>query len=483
MSNHATGTIGSFIKGSSFLVLSNVCLKAINFFLLPLYTKNLTPEMIGISDSITTFTGILFPILVMGLDSAFSAFYFDKDDSNRSEKVFSTLTRVFILIGFIPILLFPLSPFLSTLLFKTKEYAYIVAFSLASVSFNLWYLPFSLELRLENKMMLFGLSNVIASLSMVLLNILFVSIMHFGAASLVLSMALVHVEMTLVLVLMVRKKPHKEYFDKHLLKEMIRFALPLIPMTVMVWILTLSDRYVLLYFHGSEAVGLYGIGLRFTNLLNVVISAVAMAYTTFAFGSKDDENAKKKYYYIFNVESFFLLAFSFTVALFGSQIINLMTSEAYWTAYKPLRDLMFAQSVYAMTTIVGYGIYFQKKSVLSLIAVTVGAALNLGLNFVLIPKYGIAAAALTTLIGYVTYYVLVLLFSKRVYPCDYGEIRVGIVTVFLYFVCMFTEEWPLQYKLVVWFVCAFVVIFVFRKVFSFVISFAKRNMSKSEDLK
>ncbi len=478
MSNHATGTIGSFIKGSSFLVLSNVCLKAINFFLLPLYTKNLTPEMIGISDSITTFTGILFPILVMGLDSAFSAFYFDKDDLNRSEKVFSTLTRVFIIVGLIPVMLMPLSPFISNLLFKTRMYAYIVAFSLVSVSFNLWYLPFSLELRLKNKMMLFGLSNVIASLSLVALNILFVSVLHFGAASLVLSTALVHMETTVLLLLMVKKIPHKENFDRQLLKEMLKFALPLIPMTIMVWILTLSDRYVLLYFHGSEAVGLYGIGLRFTNLLNVVVSAVAMAYTTFAFSSKDDENAKEKYYYVFNVESFLLLAFSFTVALFGNQIIHVMTSEAYWTAYKPLRDLMFAQSIYAMTTIVGYGIYFQKKSGYSLLSVSAGAILNLTLNFILIPKYGIIAAAFTTLIGYSLHYALTLFFSKRLYPCYYGELRVGIVTIMLYLICMVSEELPLLYKAIIWLLCAIATMYVFKDIVSKVIDYSKSLFKK-----
>ena len=78
MAEKSSSKIGSFIKGSTILVLSNMCLKAINFFLLPLYTDNLTTEMLGVSDSITNLTGILLPLLTMGLDSAFSAFYFAK---------------------------------------------------------------------------------------------------------------------------------------------------------------------------------------------------------------------------------------------------------------------------------------------------------------------------------------------------------------------------------------------------------------------
>ncbi len=482
MPGNLSSKISSFIKGSTVLVLSNVCLKAISFFLLPLYTNNLTPEMIGVSDSVTTLTGVILPLLTMGLDSAFSAFYFDKSDQDRSEKVFHTLTWTFILIGLIPILMTGLSSVLSNVLFQTDEYAYIIGFALVSISFNLGYLPYSLELRLENRMFLFGLSNVIGSISMILLNILFVSVLHLGAPSMVLSTTIVHAEMIFILLIMVRDLPSKKYFDKGLLKRMVKFAVPLIPTTVMMWVLTFSDRYVLLYYHGSESVGIYGIGLRFTSLLNVVISAISMAYTTFAFSSKDDSNAKEMYYYIYNIESFILLAGSFTIGVFGKEIIQIMTTDAYATAYQPIRDLMFAQSIYAMATIIGYGIYFEKKSIYSFYAVTAGAVLNLGLNFALIPKYGIVAAAFTTLLGYLLHYIITMFFSKKVYPCNYGEIKVGIVMFALYFICMLSEELPLMYKLGIWVVCILGATILFKSILLYFISFIKSELhSKGEN--
>ena len=84
-----------FLKGSSILVISNVCLKAMNFFLLPLYTKHLSTDQLGISDSISNLTSLLFPILTLGLDSAFSAFYFEKKDPDRGKRVYSTLSVTF----------------------------------------------------------------------------------------------------------------------------------------------------------------------------------------------------------------------------------------------------------------------------------------------------------------------------------------------------------------------------------------------------
>lgn len=464
--------LSGFLKGSAILVVSNVFLKAINFLLLPLYTSKLTPAMLGISDTITTLTGIVFPILVMGLDSAFSAFYFEKDEENRSAKVFHTLTWTFCVLGMIPLLLMLASGGISELLFHTRDYSYIVRFALASVSFNLWFLPYSLELRLKNRMFLYGLANVIASVSMMLLNILFVAVLQMGEVALVLSTFLVHVEQLLIFMLIVKQTPKREFYDQTLLKNMLRFAIPLVPMTILTWVLTLSDRYILLHYHGTGAVGLYGIGLRFTNLLNVVISAVAMAYTTFAFSSKDDEGAKRYYYYVFNVESFLLLGISFTIALFGKEIVLLLDS-AYVTAYQPLQDLMFAQALYAMTTIVSYGIYFKKKSVYSLISVAAAAGLNLGLNFLLIPKYGIRAAALTTLLGFLLNFLLTLYFSERVYPCEYGQGKMALTAASLYAIAFLLKETSAWIKLIAWIAAAIGAVFLYRGVLIRVITYIK----------
>lgn len=464
--------VSSFIKGSSILVLSNVCLKAINFFLLPLYTNHLTPSMIGISDSITTLTGIILPLLTMGLDSAFSAFYFDRNDPERAQKVFSTLTWTFRIIGCIPLLMMAAARSISDLLFHTAEYSYIIRFALISVLFQLWYLTYSLELRLKNRMFLYGLANIIVSLTMVILNIIFVSVLQFGAFSLVLSTMIVNAENFLILLIFVKTKPGKRWFDKALLKQMLRFAVPLIPMTLMVWVLSLSDRYVLLYYHGDSEVGLYGIGLRFTNLMNVVISAVAMAYTTFAFSSKEDKNSKRQYYYIYNIESFLLLGIAFTAGLFGKEIIGLMAAASYGQSYLALRDLMFSQVFYAMTSLVGYGIYFEKKSVYSLIAVSAGAVLNLGLNFILIPKNGIAAAAFTTLLGYALNYFLTLYFSEKLYPCAYGQRRVLTSFLILYAACFAGAEAAWWIKSMIWAVCFAGMVIAYRDLIKVVAGYA-----------
>lgn len=462
-----------FVQGSIFLVISNIFIKAINFFLLPLYTRNLTPSMLGVSDSITTFTGILFPILVLGLDSAYSAFYFDRMDINRDKKVFSTLGITFFLLGLIPLLMCALSMPLSSLIFKTDKYSMEMMAALIGVTLNLWYLPFSLELRLKNQMGRFGLVSIMSSLTMVLLNILFVSVLKLGEMSLILSTTIVAGEQLVLFGLLTKAIPEKKYYSDKLFREMIRFALPLIPSVLMGWVLSLSDRYILLYYHGDVSVGLYGVGARFVTLLNVVINAITTAYTTFAFGSKDDKNVQQKYYYIFNAVTLILIVIAFTVAVFSREIILIMTDAAYESSYVIIRDLMFGQVLYAMSTIVSYGIIFKKKSVYSLLSVSSGAIINLGLNFILIPQYGLAAAAITTLIGYFISLIVCYCFSEKLYPCEYGMKRVMLTCVVAYAISLMFQESAWQIRLIIWAICCIGIAVWYRDIVRIIMQFLK----------
>ncbi len=455
--------LSEFLKGSSILVISNVCLKAMNFFLLPLYTKYLSTDQLGISDSITTLTGFLLPVFTLGLDSAFSAFYFDKKDPERGKKVFSTLAFTFLFLGMAALVCSGFSGLLSRLLFHSEEYRWLILAAFGSMAINLWYMPYSLELRLKNRMFAFGVANVSASFTMILLNILFVAVLKMGEQALILSSLLANVLQLILLIFFVHTGPKRKDGDRELLGKMLRYSLPLVPMSALNWVLSLSDRYVLLAYHGEGIVGVYGIALRFVTVLNVIISAVSMAYTTFAFQAKDSENAKKQYYQVFQVEALLLMGISFTVTLFGPEVIDLMSSDpAYLGASDALRDLLFAQTVFALSGIVGYGINFAKKSGFYLLAVAAGAGANFLLNLWLIPEYGMKAAAATTLIGYLIVFILVYVFSERLYPCRYGLVRVAGTMGVLYGLTILTADMALWVRALVFAGAAAGTCFIFR---------------------
>ncbi|MEE3382996.1 MAG: hypothetical protein VZR08_03415, partial [Anaerovoracaceae bacterium] len=112
-------TLKDFVKGSAILTVANVILKAMNFFLLPLYTAYLAPADIGISDTVTNMMSFIYPLLVLGFDSAFSAFYFQKGDDLRSRKVYRIVRQVTLLSSIFMVIVIALSGNISKWLFET----------------------------------------------------------------------------------------------------------------------------------------------------------------------------------------------------------------------------------------------------------------------------------------------------------------------------------------------------------------------------
>ena len=173
----------AFLKGSVVLTIANVCTKAINFVLLPLYTKYLTPEQLGVSDSITTITSLIFPVLVLGLDSAYSAFYFDENTCRHKRAVFSSILLILLVTSILPIISVLFANEISILLFNNSRYSIAVILALLGMSCNLWYLPFSIYLRVENRMTAFAIINVVASVTMIVSNIITVYALNMGASA------------------------------------------------------------------------------------------------------------------------------------------------------------------------------------------------------------------------------------------------------------------------------------------------------------
>ncbi len=449
-----SANIKEFAKGSSILVASNIALKAIQFFLLPLYTEYLSPAELGISDTITSFTSFLFPLLVMAFDSAFSAYFYEEDGKEYTNRVFNTVFFFLLIQGFIPIIMAFGSGIISQVLFGTSDYSVGIILALLSVSTNLWYLSFALLTRMENRMRTFALINVFSSTTMILLNILFVSILKWGYMALLASSCIVNGLQIVLYLITCKVTISRNYIDRPLFKKMFKYAVPLIPMTVSTWILNMSDRYMLLYFSGEAEVGIYGIGSRFITVLSVVISGISTAYTSFAFKSHRDEDAKEMFSDVVNILFVFLAGICTTVALFGKEIIYIMTSSEYHSSYLLLPSMMFSQLAYALYTFTGYGIAFKKKPKYYFYSVTAGALLNVILNVFLLPEMGAVGAALTTLIGTVLMLGISYYFSNKLYPCNYGILKIAFVFLALYIITIIFRNVALPIKIGVWCIAA-----------------------------
>jgi len=80
--------------------------------------------------------------------------------------------------------------------------------------------------------------------------------------------------------------------DVQLLKEMLRYSLPLVPNGLMWWIMNVSDRYMLTFFLGYSATGLYSVSAKFPTIISLLYGIFFQAWQLSAmqeFGKEDFE--------------------------------------------------------------------------------------------------------------------------------------------------------------------------------------------------
>ena len=463
MKSSNSGEIKNFAYNSIILTVSNVILKAANFLFLPLYTRYLTPAELGISDTITNFTAFILPLLVCGFDSAFSVFYFDKEDSDRYKKVFNTVQFLMMRISWLTLVFVLLARPISVFLFGNVDYIVAIDVALLGMAFNIWMLAYSLHIRMQGRMAVIGVVNIITSLIMLLLNVFFVVVMKMGYFSLILSTTIAHAVQLILFLLTGHIKLEKQYYDKVLLQKMFKYALPMLPITIVNWVLSLSDRYIVLFYCGESAVGLYGIAQRFVTVLNIVVSSVTTAFTTFAFVNICNKDADEKYIKILNYVYLLLIIIVFSISCFAETIIRIMTDESYYTSYLLLQPLMFGQLCYCVSTIIGYGFAYVKKSNYFIIPSSVAAILNLALNILFIPKYGTYAATITTFVGYLAMMYITYLCANRLYPCKYEIRKISIVLFLEYMLARAVRDQNLVLQVIAWIAGLSIIIMVFWK--------------------
>src|SRR3954451_19618426 len=153
--------------------------------------------------------------------------------------------------------------------------------------------------------------------------------------------------------------------------------------------------------------------------------AFRTAWPAFAYSIEDDREAKRTYAFVLT----YLLAFSSWVALALGALApwwtRLLTGDpSYQRAEQAVGLLAFAGAIYAGYTVLAIGSGRARKTQLNWVVTGAGAAANIGLNFWLIPRWGMVGAAISTLAAYVVLFVGMTLYAQRVYPVSYQWRRV-----------------------------------------------------------
>ncbi len=416
-SNTLIFTVGKFVS------------KLIVIFMLPFYTSYLTSAEYSTADLITNLCNLLIPMACLGVSEGI---FRGAAAKNVDKESFFTNGALLMIIGSAAFL--ALSPILS-LFDYFDEYIWLII--LYVLSSNL-HSVCSQYICAIGKTKLFAGQGVLNTLLTVLLNILFLVGFKMGINGYVLSVVLADFLSTLFLIFTARLYrafiPKK--IDGEIIKELLRFCLPLIPSTVFWWITGVSDRYMVAYFCSDELNGLYAAAYKIPTLLTYVVIIFNDAWKLSAVAEAENREECARFYSgVFKYYIAVMFAGGAVLAV-GAQIFaKILFAESYFSAWLFIPILSAATVFTALDTFLGSAYFTVKKTGMSFWTSLVGAALNIALNIILIPNDGAfggaVGASIATYISYFAVFIIRAVTMHRFIPFKMYPVRLAINTVLI----------------------------------------------------
>jgi O-antigen/teichoic acid export membrane protein len=218
-------------------------------------------------------------------------------------------------------------------------------------------------------------------------------------------------------------------FSRDLLREMNHFGLPLVPSALALWAINFIDRIFIAQYKGQAEVGVYSVAVRISSAVVFLMIAFRLAWPAFAYSIDDDREAKRTYSFVLTYLLFLCSWISLALGVLAPWLVHLLArGPGFARAADAVALLCFAATAYAGYTVVAIGIGRARQTQFNWVVSGIAAAVNIGLNFALIPPFGMIGAAVSTLAAYLTLFVGMVLNSSRVYPVDYQWRRVATLT-------------------------------------------------------
>lgn len=221
----------------------------------------------------------------------------------------------------------------------------------------------------------------------------------------------------LALIVLFAKKMNLSSISFDFFKESIRYGFPLIWMELSNMLLNFGDRYLIKYFIGSEAVGVYSAGYNAANMVQAILVAplrLAVIPMYLKIWNKEGKEETKDFLN-HTLDYYFMLGIPIIIGMswYGKEIITLLASSKYEEAALIIPYIILALVIFGANPIFTAGLRIYKKTTVMMTSSMVAAFINIVLNIFLIPRFGIMGAAYATLIAYVVLIALVLIFSNK----------------------------------------------------------------------
>ena len=419
-------------KNTAIVSIGKICTQLITFFLLPVYTAVLSNEEYGVVDLLNTLTSLLLPIVTLQIEQGIFRYLIDCRENNEKQiKLITTIIRFMIIQSIACIVIFLcVSPFIH------NEYKYFLIANLLMGIFSSLLLQICRGLG-DNAT--YAIGSFITGAFTVVLNVIFIVAFRWGAYGMLGATAISNFICAVYIFL--KRKIYKyikpKQFDKKILKEIIKYSVPLIPNMISWWIVSASDRTIISAVIGIAQNGIYSAANKFSGVFTTLYSVFNLTWTESASININSEDR----------DEFFSKILDFVIRFFGCLCLgtiavmpfafNILINEKFAEAYYQIPILILGSVFNILVSFVG-SIYVAKKLTKEIAKTSIiSAVINIFVNIALIKSIGLYAASISTVIAYALMFIYRWIDVKKYVKFNVNKILM-FALIIMYGVTIFT---------------------------------------------
>lgn len=398
------------MKSTVILSIGTFLPKITTFITLPILTGCLTQEEYGTYDLITTvLVALLLPAVTLQIQTAAFRFLIDAHgDQRRIKEIISNIVAFVI-----PVSVFSLIVLYFCLIQLLPEIRLLICiYFLVDIFHNT-----ALQIiRGVSDNISYSVSALINAFGMMLFLIVFVYVLQLGLEGAVIALTL---SCLLALIFLIIKGKLFQYIDvkilsRNTLKELLAYSWPMVPNSMSMWVMRVSDRIVVTAFMGVVANATYSVANKIPSILTLAQNTFSMAWQENASIYSKDKDIEKYYSYMFRTLFDFMAGFMGLLIATTPFLFIILIHGDYQDAYIQIPILFLGMFFFSLCSFLG-GIYVAFKETKKVgVTTTVAAVCNLIIDLALIKYIGLFAASGSTLVSYILLFVYRLIDIKKI---------------------------------------------------------------------
>ncbi|MBN1797193.1 MAG: polysaccharide biosynthesis protein [Spirochaetales bacterium] len=422
----------SVIKKGSIYSLGSLLENALAFIFLPLYTVYLNAEEFGIVALITVTISIVLIIIEAPENAGIVRHYYDPlYETKRKVLVFNLIIISVLKTIIIMVILIIALRHISFLLLDSINYVDVLLIYSLSISFRVVNNFGMLFLRLQQRAKMYITFSIIKFAVNCGLVLILLIVYNLGIYALAWGTFIGAVAMTIpVLPTIFRNIEFK--FNKTVTVPVLKYGYPLIVSSFSNFLIQLGDRYILKLFGTVQDVGIYSFGYKISRVMDIAFVTPAKQIIEPSI-FKLEKNINKLKKFVYNTTTYlYMILFTFGLGLiyFSKEIIEIVAQkQEFYSSWVIVPFIVLSYIQHGIGLYLGKGIVMAKKPIYNSIFTLIAAIINIALNILFIPMWGIIGAALATLISYVVWNILKLIYSIKLYDMKFDLKRLGLITI------------------------------------------------------